>query len=178
MEDKLLQMFFEPERWEYAIAKGVGKDIPKNWLYQMCKPEVRIRMYRAIAAGEYEIAPPHIALIPKEGKGEFREVCVNEPADRVVLSIVNDILFEVLLEKVHPRCMSYLKGVGCGKVVQEASQAIVVASRDADGPIGFKADLSKYFDSVPVAYIDRAFDMIEERCGKSALVDVLRKYYH
>ena len=178
MEDKLLKMFFEPERWEYAIAKGVGKDIPKNWLYQLCKEEVRIRIYKAIKAGEYEIAPPHIALIPKDTPGEFREVCVNEPADRVVLSIVNDMLFELFRDKVHPRCMSYLKGVGCGKVVQEASQAIVVASRDADGPIGFKADLSKYFDSVPVEYIDAAFDMVEERCGKSALVDVLRKYYH
>ena len=178
MEDKLLKMFFEPERWEYAIAKGVGKDIPKNWLYQLCKEEVRIRIYKAIKAGGYEIAPPHIALIPKDTPGEFREVCVNEPADRVVLSIVNDMLFELFRDKVHPRCMSYLKGIGCGKVVQEASAAIVVASRDADGPIGFKADLSKYFDSVPVEYIDQAFDMVEERCGKSALVDVLRKYYH
>lgn len=25
MEDKLLKMFFEKDRWEYAIAKGVGK---------------------------------------------------------------------------------------------------------------------------------------------------------
>lgn len=177
MEDKLLKMFFEPERWEYAIAKGVGKDIPKNWLFQLCKEEVRIKIYKAIAAGEYEVAPPHIALIPKDD-GTNREVCVNEPADRVVLSIINDLLFELFRDKVHPRCMSYLKGIGCGKVVQEASQAIVVASRDVDGPIGFKADLSKYFDSVPVEYIDAAFDMVEERCGKSALVDVLRKYYH
>ena len=178
MKDKLTKMFFSPERWEYAIAKGVGKDIPKNWLFQLCKEEVRIKIYKAIRDGQYEIAPPHIALIPKEGKGEFREVCVNEPADRVVLSIVNDLLFELFRDKVHPRCMSYLKGVGCGKVVQEASQAIVVASRGADGPIGFKADLSKYFDSVPIEYIDAAFDMVEERCGKSALLDVLRKYYH
>lgn len=178
MDDKILKMFFDFDRWEAAIAKGIVKDVPKAALFQLCKEEVRIKMYKAIAAGEYEIAPPHVALIPKETKGEFREVCVNEPADRVVLSITNDLLFEMFRDKVHPRCMSYLKGIGCGKVVQEASQAIVVASRDADGPIGFKADLSKYFDSVPVEYIDAAFDMVEERCGKSALVDVLRKYYH
>lgn len=177
MEDKLLKMFFEPERWEYAIAKGVGKGVSKSRLFQLCKPEERIRMYKAIKAGEYEVAPPHIALIPKDD-GTKREVCVNESDDRVVLSIVNDMLFELFRDKVHPRCMSYLKGIGCGRVVQEASQAIVVASHDADGPIGFKADLSKYFDSVPVEYIDQAFDMVEERCGKSALVDVLRKYYH
>lgn len=70
MEDKLLKMFFEPERWEYAIAKGVGKDVPKTWLYQLCKPEVRAEMYHAIATGKYEIAPPHIALIPKGTPGD------------------------------------------------------------------------------------------------------------
>ena len=177
-EDKLLAMFFEPERWEYAIAKGVGKDIPKNWLYQLCKPEVRERMYIAIANGEYEIAPPHTAQIPKETPGEYRTVYVNEPADRVLLSIANDILFEVMGDRVHPACKSYLKGVGCGKVVQEASRAIVATLLQHTERLGWKSDLSKYFDSVPIEFIDAAFDGVEQRCGKSALVTVLRKYYH
>jgi len=43
--DKILSMFFEAGRWEYAIAKGVGKDVPKNVLFQLCKPEVRMQMY-------------------------------------------------------------------------------------------------------------------------------------
>jgi hypothetical protein len=178
MKDVLLEKFFEHERWEYAIAKGIVKDVPKNVLFQLCKPEVRIRMYQAIANGTYEIAPPHVALIPKDTPGEFREVCVNEGADRVKLSIDNDLLFELMRDKVHPRCMSYLKGIGCGNVVQEASQAIVVASRCTDGRIGWKADLSKYFDSVSIEYIDGAFDMVEERYGHSSIIDVLRKYYH
>ena len=180
MEDKLLQMFFEPERWEYAIAKGIVKDVPKNVLYQLCKPEVRVRMYQAIANGTYEIAPPHVALIPKDTPGEFREVCVNEGTDRVALSITNDLLFELVRDKVHPRCMSYLKGIGCGKVVQEASAAITASEKGKvkSEKLGWKADLSKYFDSVPVEYIDAAFDMVEERHGHSAVIDVLRKYYH
>ena len=173
-----MRMFFEPERWEYAIAKGVGKDIPKNWLYQLCKPEVRERMYIAIASGEYEIAPPHTAQIPKDTPGEFRTVYVNEPADRVLLSIANDILFEVMGDRVHPACKSYLKGVGCGKVVQEASRAIVATLSQHTGQLGWKSDLSKYFDSVPIEFIDAAFDGVEQRCGESALITVLRKYYH
>ena len=176
MEDKLLKMFFEPERWEYAIAKGIVKDVPKAVLYQLCKEETRIRMYKAIAAGEYEIAPPHTAQIPKEGKGEFRTVYVNEAADRVLLSIANDLLFELMHDKVHPACKSYLKGVGCGKVVQEASAAI--CRLGSGRVIGFKSDLSKYFDSVPLNYIDAAFDVVECCIGKSALIDVIRKYYH
>lgn len=178
MNDKILQMFFEQERWTYAIEKGVGKDVPKNWLYQLCKPEVRIAMYQAIANGTYEIAPPHTALIPKDTPGEFRTVYVNEPADRVLLSIANDLLFELMPDMVHHRCKSYLKGVGCGKVVKEASATICGTKPNAAGKIGWKSDLSKYFDSVPIVYIDRAFDSVEQRHGKSALIDVLRKYYH
>ena len=176
--DKILEMFFDGGRWEYAIAKGVGKDVPKNWLYQLCKPEVRLQMCKAIREGKYEIAPPHTALIPKETPGEFRTVYVNEAADRVLLSIANDLLFELMPDRVHPRCKSYLKGVGCGRVVQEVSHAIVAVQPQHTEKIGWKSDLSKYFDSVPLRYIDQAFDMVEERHGRSALVDVLRKYYH
>jgi len=186
MEDKLLQMFFEPERWEYAIAKGIVKDVPKAVLYQLCKPEVRARMYQAIANGTYEIAPPHTAKIPKED-GTDRIVYVNEGVDRVQLSITNDLLFELMPDCVHPACKSYLKGVGCGKVVQEASLAIArseelrVKSEElatAVPRLGWKSDLSKYFDSVPIEFIDAAFDMVEQRHGESKLIDVLRKYYH
>lgn len=171
-------MFFEAGRWEYAIAKGVGKDVPKNVLYQLCKPEVRLKMYEAIKDGRYEIAPPHTALIPKDTPGEFRTVYVNEAADRVLLSIANDLLFELMADCVHPRCKSYLKGVGCGRVVQEVSAAIVTAKPQGTQRIGWKSDLSKYFDSVPIRFIDAAFDMVEERHGRSAIIDVLRKYYH
>ena len=176
-EDKILAMFFEKERWEYAIAKGVGKDVPKNWLYQLCKPEVRVAMYQAIASGTYEIAPPHTAQIPKDTPGEFRTVYVNEPADRVLLSIANDLLFELMPDYVHPRCKSYLKGVGCGRIVKEASAAIVGGGQKGD-KIGWKSDLSKYFDSVPIGFIDAAFDGVEQRHGESSLIAVLRKYYH
>ena len=182
--DKILQMFFEPERWEYAIEKGCIKGVSKADLYQLCKPEERIRMYLAIKNGEYEIAPPHTALIPKETKGEFRTVYVNEGKDRVLLSIANDLLFELMPDSVHPCCKSYLKGVGCGRIVQEVSAAItasekrIVKSEKFATHIGWKSDLSKYFDSVPIEYIDGAFDSVEQRHGESSLIAVLRKYYH
>ena len=182
-EDKILQMFFEYDRWVYAIEKGCVKDVPKNVLYQLCKPEVRLKMYEAIKNGTYEIAPPHTALIPKDTPGEFRTVYVNEGADRVLLSIANDLLFELMPDMVHLRCKSYLKGVGCGRVVQEASSRIASGCKmqkafKDNAHIGWKSDLSKYFDSVPLRYIDAAFDRVEEKHGHSALIDVLRKYYH
>lgn len=175
MEDKLLKEFFDKSRWEYAISKGVDKDIDKAQLYQLCKPDVRAKMYAAIKEGRYEIAPPHTALIPKDTPGEFRTVYVNEPIDRILLSICNDILFDFMPEMVSERCKSYQKGIGCGRVVQEVSRTIVSTKGKFQG---FKSDLSKYFDSVPIKYIDGAFDKVEEKYGHSAIIDVLRKYYH
>lgn len=174
MKDILLEKFFETERWEAAIETGVIKGINKSELRRLCSPEYRLALLNAIITDNYEIAPPHQALIPK-GNGEFRTVYVNEGMDRIFLSIVNDMLFELDHDSIHPACKSYQKGIGCGKVVQEVVRNI---NKIEQHNIGFKADLSKYFDSVPIEYIDKEFDRIEEKFGKSKIIDVLRKYYH
>lgn len=175
MADIILQKFFEIERWTKAIEKGVVKDIRKDQLILLTSEETRIQMYRAMYNGTYEISPPHTAKIPKEN-GDFRTVYVNEPIDRIVLSIANDLLFELCPEMVHKQCKSYQTGIGCGKIVLEVSNTIV--SANTSEILGWKADLSKYFDSVPIKYIDEAFDYVEKKYGYSALIHVLRKYYH
>lgn len=174
MKDLILEKFFESERWEYAIDKGVGKDISKAQLYQLTKPEVRALMYQAIKEERYEIAPPHTAKIPKDGGGH-RIVYINEPIDRIFLSIANDLLFELAPGMVHERCVSYQKGIGCGKIVKDVSHQICGAEGSI---IGWKSDLSKYFDSVPIRFIDEVFDAVEFEFGESKVITVLRKYYH
>lgn len=174
MNDKILEMFFDTDRWVYAIDKGVGKHINKSHLYQLTKPSTRMAMYEAIRDGRYEIAPPHTAQIPKDN-GNFRTVYINEPVDRVFLSIANDLLFELMPEMIHPSCQSYQKGIGCGMIVKEISKRICQTEGEV---IGWKSDFSKYFDSVPIRFIDEAFDKVEAKWGHSAVIDVLRKYYH
>lgn len=176
MADKLLQMFFEKERWIAAIDKGVLKDIRKSELIRLTKEETRLAMAEAMKSGNFMISPPHIAKIPKDN-GDYRTVYVNEPMDRIVLSIINDMFFELMPESVHPACKSYQKGIGCGKIVQQLSSEIVRMSFKSK-LIGFKADLSKYFDNVPIRFIDAAFDMIEQKHGKSVIIDIVRNYYH
>jgi hypothetical protein len=174
MTDILLQKFFEKERWEQALELGVGKGIDKGELRKLTSPELRLAMYNAIINDNYEIAPPHQAQIPKDN-GDMRIVYVNENVDRVFLSIVNNMFFELFPEFVHKSCKSYQSGIGCGKVVQEVSrQVISVKGRE----VGFKADLTKYFDTVPIEYIDSVFDRMEEKCGESKILDIVRKYYH
>lgn len=175
MADKILQMFFDIDRWTKAIDKGVFKDIRKDQLIRLTSESTRLGMADAMMKGQYEIAPPHTAQIPKDN-GEFRTVYVNEPIDRVVLGIANDLLFDLMPEMLHPSCKSYQRGIGCGKVVTETSHRLVDAV--GKGFMGWKSDLSKYFDSVPLQYIDEAFDKVEARHGRSVLIDVLRKYYH
>lgn len=178
MKDILLEKVFEAERWEAAINKGFFKGIDKGELRQLCGPETRIRLAMAILEDNYEIAPPHQALIPKDN-GEFRTVYVNENVDRIFLSIVNDLLFELCSDMIHPACKSYQKGIGCGKVVQEISRKLQPdLHQHLNDILGFKADLSKYFDSVPIEFIDDAFDCVERRTGKSKVITILRKYYH
>ena len=174
MTDFLLQKFFEKERWEQALELGVGKGIDKGELRKLTSPEVRLAMYNAIITDNYEIAPPHQAQIPKDN-GDFRIVYVNENVDRVFLSIVNNMFFELFPEFVHKSCKSYQSGIGCGKIVQEVSRNMVKSDALE---VGFKADLTKYFDTVPIKYIDEIFDRMEEKFGKSKIIDIVRKYYH
>jgi len=173
--DILLQKFFEADRWMQAIDTGIGKGIDKGELRKLTSPETRVRLYQAIVSDNYEIMPPHIAMIPKDNPGEFREVYINESIDRIFLSIVNDMFFEMFPDMIHKNCVSYQKGIGCGKIVQRVSKEIVKVS---SAEIGTKNDLSKYFDTVPIRYIDKVFDTIEQRVGKSKIIDICRKYYH
>ena len=172
--DILLQKFFEAKRWEQALELGVGKGIDKGELRKLTSPQVRLAMYNAIKDDNYEIAPPHQAQIPKDN-GDMRIVYVNENVDRIFLSIVNNLFFEMFPEFVHKSCKSYQSGIGCGKIVQEVSRQVVNTKRRE---VGFKADLTKYFDSVPLKYIDEIFDKMEDKIGKSKIIDIVRKYYH
>ena len=174
MTDILLQKFFEAHRWEQALEIGVDKHIDKGELRKLTSPDVRLALYNAIITDNYEIAPPHQAQIPKDN-GDMRIVYVNENVDRIFLSIVNNLLFELFPEFVHKSCKSYQSGIGCGKVVQEVSRQVISTKTKE---VGIKADLTKYFDRVPLRYIDEVFDRMEAKIGKSKIIDIVRKYYH
>lgn len=174
MTDILLQEFFKKERWEQALETGVDKHIDKGELRKLTSPEVRLALYNAIINDNYEIAPPHQAQIPKDN-GDMRIVYVNENVDRIFLSIANNLFFDMFPEFIHKSCKSYQSGIGCGKIVQELSREMV---KTTGIEVGKKLDLSKYFDSVPLKYIDEIFDRMEVKVGKSKIIEIVRKYYH
>jgi len=169
--DVKLKKFFEISRWESMLEKAYDKRIDMGLLRQLCEPQNRIALLNAIATGNYAIAPPHIARIPKEN-GDFREVYVNEPIDRIFLSLYNDILFEMFGKEIHHSCKSYQKGIGCPQTVKEISKQICAMPTNE---VGYKVDLSKYFDTVKIEVIDKALDNLNTG---SPLDDIVREYYH
>lgn len=172
--DALLMEFIKADRWQREIDIGYYKGINKSLLRQLVKPEVRSELVLRIMRGEYVILPPRMQLIPKDD-GKWRTVYINENVDRIILSLINNILFDLCGDWVSKHCTSYQKGIGCGKVVRAVSQWMV----DGKGnEIGCKTDLSKYFDTVPIEQIDRVFDMLKGRFGESPIIDVLQAYYH
>ena len=171
--DKLLEEMFKRERWEKAIQIAVEKNMPYDELEQYCNPDTLSYLYKLIKDDMYSIIPPHQQSIPKDDGG-IRTVYINENLDRIILSIVNDMLFEFCGELVSERSKAYQTDLSCGKVVKEVVSRISTCKLDT---IGIKADLSKYFDSVPLRFIEEVFDKVENICGKSKVIDLLRRYY-
>ena len=177
---KLLKKMFEHERWQELLDNATEKEIDLKTIKELCYPEQRQNLYVLIASDQYNVFPPRIAKIPK-GNGEFREVYVNEPRDRIVLTLINDCLCELFPELVHEQCKSYKKGVGTQAVVKKISKEIVSMSK-TQHQIGYKADFTKYFDSVKIETIDSIFDLLEKKLGfeenTEPVINLLRRYYH
>lgn len=177
MEDKLLEILFERDRWMTALEKAVAKGNVKEATFRRWSdPKNRAVLMYLLHMRAYNVSRPHTAKIPKDN-GEFRTVYANEDDDRILFSIINDMFFQLTPDMIHPNSVAYQTGIGCGKVVKDISSQITKYSQNME-IVGWKADLSKYFDSVPIEYIDGAFDELERRFGKSAVIDLVRTYYH
>ena len=171
--DKLLFEFFRPERWEKAIAVAVDKNMPYEQLENYCSKAFREGLEIMLKNNLYDIERPYQQAIPKDDGGT-RIVYINEYRDRVILSIINDMLFEFCGSLISERSKAYQTDLSCGKVVREVVSRINNCNLQT---IGIKADLSKYFDSVPLRFIEQVFDKVEVICGKSCIVNLLRRYY-
>ena len=179
MHNKLLEKMFEMSRWEALIEKADLKGIDKGELRQMCKPDVRATIYTAIKNETIEFAPSHMAQIPKDTPGEFRTVFVGENVDRCIQSLINDCLFELFPEMVHPSCKSYQKNLGTGKTVKELSSILANTKTEI---VGVKSDFHHYFDVVNLDAIMNVFDVIESKLGfekeTEPVMNLLRKSWN
>ena len=170
--DFLLEQMFKRD-WKSDLEKSHDKGLI-DVAEKLVEPNARSQVYCAIKDGTYQIMPPREQLIPKDN-GDFRTVYICSDIDRVVLTIINNLLFELCPEMIHKNCKSYQKGLSTQKTVKEVVRNIQSMKSNT---IGLKVDLTKYFDSVPIRFIDEIFDKVEEKLGKSKVIDMLRKFYH
>lgn len=170
--DFLLEQMFK-RNWQNDLEKSHDKGLI-DVAEKLVDPNARSQVYCAIKDGTYQIMPPREQLIPKDN-GDFRTVYICSDIDRVVLTIINNLLFELCPEMIHKNCKSYQKGLSTQKTVKEVVRNI---QNMKSNTIGLKVDLTKYFDSVPIRFIDEIFDKVEEKLGKSKVIDMLRKFYH
>jgi hypothetical protein len=176
--DRLLDLVFADDNiWENAITKGDEKNIRQHILENFSDPNVRQALKEQIKDRKYHISAPHEARIPKDD-GSLRTVYVNKSNDRILLTVINNIFFKYCGHMIHKSCMSYQTGIGCGKIVKKVVKDINHIGVNKSGFIGYKIDLSKYFDSVPIEYIDKVFDELESYFGESTILDLVREYYH
>lgn len=180
MTSKLFDMMCETQRWQELLDNATAKGIELCTIRELCFSSKRNEILSLIQADKYTIFPPHIARIPKDTLGEFREVYVNEGLDRIILTLINDCLSELFKDMIHPSCKSYQKGIGTQAVVTEIAEKI--SELNTTGNIGWKADFSKYFDNVSLTTTDAVFDSLEAQLGfpkgKEPVINLLRRYYH
>lgn len=173
--DKLLEEFMSKERWEKAMDTAEEKELNKALIKRIIEDvDYRASICYLVAKGRYIIAPPRMQLIPKDN-GKFRTVYINEDLDRIILSMINDILFDLCPDWISVHCTSYKKGIGTGKVAIEVSKW---TCKTKGRVRGWKEDMTQYFDSVPIREIDKVFDRLRKRFGKSPILDILQRYYH
>ena len=182
MASKLLEMMFQHERWQMGIDKAIEKGINLSTLKQLAEPNVRIQLYQMIVNNKLELRPSRMAQIPKDTPNEYRTVFIAEDEDRVILSIINDCLFDLFPDMVHKQCKSYRTNESCGKTVQEVSREMVKLNKiTGNRHIGNRYDFTKYFDLIDINAILNVFDEIERRLGfqknNEPVMNLLRKFY-
>ena len=172
-EEEKIKLFFSKDIGERAVQHCINKGIRPRELSIFTTAEFRARLYEDMLAGKYKVAPPHIALIPKDEKGEFRKVYVNTVLDRLVLTTINEVYSNMYGHLIHPKCVSYRKGIGVKNIVRQISKELV--QHNPEECCGYKIDISKYFDSVSREAMNAVLKSVDTG---SCLDQILYDYYN
>lgn len=169
--DDKLGLFFDRELWQETVDACIDKGISIPQVRWFTEPENRITLARQMLARQYRVAPPHIIQIPKQDSAEMRKVYCNEPMDRFVCAQIGRVYERMYRDRIHPKCVSYQRGVGVGKIVQEISQYISTHP----GLRGAKFDIYHYFDEVSESVRDQA---LRELDSGSCIDQIVWDYLH
>ena len=173
MEDKKMDMFFAKETWEEITKIAISKKLNRELISRLCTPEHRCALLDVISSGKYDIAPPVVRNIQKDDGG-FRTVFVNTDVDRIVMSIINIVYSTIYKGLIHEKCVSYQKGIGVSKIVRAILSELDKYKAFPGEVIGYKVDISKYFDSLSKECL---YSSLDEIYTGSPIDDIVQKYY-
>ena len=162
-----------------AHDKGIS---PKVRQYFM-SPEGREAFIEGLICGTTRIAPPTetyrckisgVELTYEQAASrnfeDVRKLYKNEDYDRLILMAVYQVYYNLYSDRIHPKCMSYKKGVSVGKTARELS----VQLRQWKRGKGYKIDISKFFDSVSKEALSKLLDDLDTG---SLIDELVRSYY-
>lgn len=185
--DVLLREFhLNVKMHEQAIEHAYEKGMKRNELNTFSQPEAWDILTEMIEQGNYHTQPTTVRYLCKltgvdlshemamaREMVNVREIYVMERIDRVVWNMLYQVLYKYYADWIHPACKSYKKGESTQTVAKELSKRLSKMKRYT----GFKHDLSKYFDSVPIWAIDRLIAKMEKRYP-SKIWKVIKEFYH
>ena len=174
--------FLDIETLKEVLERGYLKGIPQHILRDFTRARYRKKIFNQIVKGTYEVEVPHQFFVDKKEidplthKPKQRGVIANTGKDRVVFALIMRAMFKCLSKMIHERCKSYMRGTSCSLVVEELVEATKWMEQFGRG---LKYDIKKYFDSLPIADIDKQFDIatifLKEQ---SPALELCRSYYH
>lgn len=172
MKDEKLEQLYDFNLWseslEHIASKNTNNLDTLSELDMLSNKRVILSLIDSIAKGTYNIGTPTIKKIRKDNGG-YRELYINSLQDRLVLRVINNIYYNMYSDKIHRLCVSYKKGISVGKVVLDISNKLKEKKL-----VGYKVDISKFFDSVSREALFKALDSLSTN---SALDKVIRDYY-
>lgn len=190
--DLMLDRFlFDEELHKEALNHCAEKGYKGGELEPFTTIDPWLIIGKLIAEGKYAVDVTEIHYLDKEsglplsykefvardGKG-VREIYVMSKVDRVVMYAIYKIVYDRFAgELIHKNNKSYKKG---SSTITTARELIVELERELEthnSYVGYKEDLTKYFDSVPIHIIDGMLDVMEGR-EPSCIWKVLRRFYH
>ena len=138
-----VNLFMQPEAFDILT------DVIEKGMY---KPGISEQTYRDKATGN-PLSYNQYLQYKEQGK-KVRELNVLPFMDRVIFNLVYQILNDRFKDKVHPRCMSYRKGIGTSIIAKELQKDLIRFGKY----YVVKADLNKFFDTVPIELIDKTIN--------------------
>lgn len=136
------EMFCEDVRWVRAINALRNKHVAEVKLAKYDLQRIH-ELQQEVLSRQFVWEVPHICKIPKK-TGGFRECLALPLKSRIVMSVIASVYYDTCSFMYSFNCVSYQQCVSVPGIVRDVQHSL-----QGENVIGYKVDLSKYFDSVP-----------------------------